>query len=457
MTDKTAERQAARRPRLVSELERLLQDPGCPVCRYVEESERSFFSWFQIESFTAAEVQARLRAAMGMCPAHSRRLVAEVGAGEGHIMTTVMRHALAGARQILRDGGQPGPCPACEAVAFATRRGRTLVVGGLSESGHAHLYSEHDGICLPHLLHAAEVAERPVLRLLAERLAARLEARAGSALVSAIAGADPDALRRATCRERLPDRTGDGSAVARLCGQLESESCPVCLARGQADRRYVDWFVERASERDPSLETDPGHLCAPHLHDVETVDEAGATSAARRQRTTRLGQLRRLIDRLDQPPRPPRRGRRGATEDPVPGRNEFALTDHCPACNARDGIERAQLALVAAALGLRPVRDRYDCSHGLCVRHALRIPEGRATDMTHRHVDARLSLLSWEVEETARKYAWAYRHEASGPEIDAWIRAMGQIDGRVFEGAPAVPSCPTADPVEGSRAANLEL
>ena len=43
----------------------------------------------------------------------------------------------------------------------------------------------------------------------------------------------------------------------------------------------------------------------------------------------------------------------------------------------------------------------------------------------------------WEVEETARKYAWAYRHETSGPERDAWLRAMAQIDGRVFEGGPA--------------------
>ena len=33
--------------------------------------------------------------------------------------------------------------------------------------------------------------------------------------------------------------------------------------------------------------------------------------------------------------------------------------------------------------------------------------------MAHRHADARVSVLSWEVEETARKYAWACRHEPS--------------------------------------------
>ncbi len=426
----------ARDVRLISELERLLREPGCPVCRCVAESERSFFSWFQIESFTAAEVQARLRAGMGMCPRHSRRLIDDLGEGEGHIMNTVMRHALAGARQILRDRAQPGPCPACEAVAFGAQRGRSVLLEGLADPGHARLYSDHDGICLRHLLHAAEVADRSALMLLAERLAASLEQRDGAALVSLIAGVDQDAGRRGAWRERLPEDAGGSSTVARLCGQLESEACPVCLARGQADRRYVHWFVERASERDPSLETDPGQLCAPHLHDIAVADEAGAASAAQRQRTTRLGQLQRLLDRLEQSPPPARRGRRRANESLAPGADELTSMEHCPACHARDGVERSQLALVNASLALRPVRDRYEQSNGLCVRHALQIPEGRAAEVTHRHADARVSVLAWEVEETARKYAWAYRHEPSGPEADAWIRAMGQIDGQAFEGAP---------------------
>jgi hypothetical protein len=425
----------ARDARLISELERLLREPGCPVCRCVAEGERSFFSWFQIESFSAAEVQARLRAGMGMCPRHSRRLIADLGEGEGHIMNTVMRHALAGARQVLRAGGQPGPCPACEAAAFGAQRGRSVLLEGLADPGHARLYSDHDGICLRHLLLAAEVADRPALMLLAGRLAASLEPRDGAALVSMIAGVDEDAGRRGVWRERLPEDAGERSTVARLCGQLESEACPVCLARGQADRRYVHWFVERASERDPSLETDPGQLCGPHLHDITVADEAGAASAAQRQRTTRLGQLQRLLDRLEQSPPRARRGRRRANESPAPGAGELTAMEHCPACHARDGVERSQLALVNASLALRRVRERYEQSHGLCVRHALQIPEGRAAEVAHRHADARLSVLAWEVEETARKYAWAYRHEPSGPEADAWIRAMGQIDGQTFEGA----------------------
>ena len=59
-------------------------------------------AWFQIESFTTVEMQTRLRAAMGMCAAHVYRLIE--GTGEGHLMTTVMRHTVSGARERL--GGE---------------------------------------------------------------------------------------------------------------------------------------------------------------------------------------------------------------------------------------------------------------------------------------------------------------------------------------------------------------
>jgi hypothetical protein len=57
--------------RLLSELERLFLEPGCPSCRSVEEVERSFFSWFRIESFTTAKMPASLRAGMACArPTH---------------------------------------------------------------------------------------------------------------------------------------------------------------------------------------------------------------------------------------------------------------------------------------------------------------------------------------------------------------------------------------------------
>src|ERR1700733_4940071 len=100
---------ATESPRILSELERRLAEPGCPNCRHVQEAERSFFSWFEIESHTAASVHAQLRASMGMCPVHARRLLE--GVGEGHVMTIVLRESLAGARHGLRGDAQIAPCP----------------------------------------------------------------------------------------------------------------------------------------------------------------------------------------------------------------------------------------------------------------------------------------------------------------------------------------------------------
>jgi hypothetical protein len=92
------------------------------------------------------------------------------------------------------------------------------------------------------------------------------------------------------------------------------------------------------------------------------------------------------------------------------------------------------------------VRDRYERSHGLCVHHSMQVADAQATRLVRRHLDGRLGILAWEVGETARKYAWAYRHEPHDHEQSAWLRALAQIDGRVFEGGPAPADAPATDP-----------
>jgi hypothetical protein len=418
----------------LSEFERLLREPGCPACRYLAEAERSFFSWLRIESFSVAEVQARLRAGMGMCDVHARRLVEEFG--EGHVTTIIVREAIAGARQRLREEGEPGPCPACDAVGFGGQRARQLVVDALADPATARVYSEHDGVCLAHYLEVAPRVDASMLTLMTERMLATLRAPDDAALVALLAGEDPDVDRRARWRERLPEGTSAGSTVERLCGRLGVAACPVCLAAGRGERGYMRWFVARNVEGDRSLDNDPGELCRAHLHDLAHADRALAAAAIEHKRAGRAVQLERLRSRLAELPPPGRRGRRtGIDLDSV--RDEVATTSYCPACNARDGIERAQLGLIGAALALPGVRDRYEQSHGLCVRHALQVSDGQAARLVKRHADARLGVLGWEVHETARKYAWAFRHESSGPEQDAWLRALVQIDGRVFDGGPA--------------------
>jgi len=422
---------------VISELERLLRTPGCPACRYIDEAERSFFSWLQIESFSVAEVQARLRASMGMCPVHSRRLVDDVGGG--HMMTIVMREALAGARRRLRDELEPGPCPACEAIAFGAQRARQMVLDGLSDPAQARLYFDHGGICLVHFLEGAPVLERATLGPLAERLVRTLAESESDqpGLVELLGGADHDARRRAQWRDRLPESPSAGSTLDQVCARFGIEACPVCLPTGLAERGYIRWYVERAAQNDPSLRNDPGELCAVHLHDLALADGALAAEAIEHKRTARMGSLTRLLARVGEIPDGARRGRGAAVDELDAVRRELITTPYCPACNARDAIERSQLDLVVAALAPSSARERYERSHGLCVHHSMQVPDGQAARLARRHLDGRLGILAWEVGETARKYAWAYRHEPGGHERSAWLRALAQIDGRVFEGGPA--------------------
>ncbi|MGA2927642.1 MAG: hypothetical protein ABSG43_16925 [Solirubrobacteraceae bacterium] len=420
--------------RLVSEFEHLLRTRGCPVCAYVAESERSFWSWFEIESFSAVEMHARLRTGVGMCPAHLRTLIDQVGGG--HIMTTVVREALAGARQLVRGELQAGACPACEALGSAVARATQLVADGLLDQSTARRYRDHGGMCLPHALDAVRSADRAAVIPVAERLLAGLTDEDRPATVEALAGRDPDAVRRAGWRERLPRTPGAGSTLERLCARLEIEACPVCLAAGLADSRFLEWFVERRAHDDGSLATDPGEFCAAHLHDLALIDARAVSLPVQRKRAARSAELRRFVDRLAQAPPVPRRGRR-AVDDLARWTAELVAERHCPACNARAGVERSQLELLGASLSLPAVRECYERSHGLCVRHVQAVTGESSVRVVRRQLDARLAVLAWEVGETARKYGWAYRHEHGGPEQDAWARSLAQLDGRVFEGGPA--------------------
>ncbi|HYB31601.1 MAG TPA: hypothetical protein VEF89_33770 [Solirubrobacteraceae bacterium] len=420
----------------MSELESLFTEPGCPVCRHVADAERRFFSWFVIESHTVAEVQAELRAAMGMCPVHARRSVEELG--EGHVMTIVMREALAGARSAVKDNTRAGTCPACAAVAAASNRARSLLLDGLRNPAVARLYAEHEGVCLVHLLDTVPVAEPSTLKKLTERLLASLHQAAGPALVGLLAGLDTDAPRRAMWRERLPSLPAAGTTLERLADRLALDACPVCLETGIAARAYLHWFADHAAEADPSLKTDPGELCPAHLHDVALAGTSTASSqAAEHKRAARIGQLELFLGSLAHLPAPARRGRRSNSDPLDEARRNLLAAPHCAACHARGGVERAQRELIAASLALHPVRAPYEESHGVCVRHARALQDGAAAGLARHHTDARLAVLAWEVQETARKYAWAYRHEPTGPERDGWLRGLAQIDGRVFEGGPA--------------------
>ena len=56
--------------RALHESEHLPRNQGCPACISLAAAGRTFFSWFANENHTSADVQAQLRAGMGMSPVH---------------------------------------------------------------------------------------------------------------------------------------------------------------------------------------------------------------------------------------------------------------------------------------------------------------------------------------------------------------------------------------------------
>jgi len=440
MTAQPTSRQQSAQPaqpgsRLRSEFEHLLQHDGCPVCRHVAETERAFFAWFVMDSFAAGEVQAQIRASMGMCPRHMRRLIDATGGG--HVMTMVMRHAVLGARAAVRESAPRGPCPACVAAQSAVRRGVAIVLDGLTDPTHARLYAGHSGMCVRHVVNAVQRADPGALALVGPRLLDSLADAPGDRLIELVAGIDSDAEPRARSRGQLPDEHPARSTLAGLADRLATDTCPVCLSAGWIERRYIVWLVESSTARDASIPDDPGELCARHLHDVAFADRVIAAEAAARARDARRAELHALLDALAAAPPPSHRGRQGRSEQLEHARSALSSAHYCPACHAVDEAGRSQLSLVSTSLALAPSRDHYLRNHGLCVGHAVQVTDEDVTQVVRRHGDARLAVLGWELEETARKYAWSYRHEPAGPERHAWLRAAVQIDGHVFEGSPA--------------------
>lgn len=434
------------RPALKSEFEALLSADGCPACTFLASADRSFFSWFVSENHTVASVQAQLRAAMGMCARHSRRLIDDPGPGP--VVTTVVREALTGAHARLRGPAPGGSCPACESALSRSGDVRHLVSNALLHKSEARHFTEHHGLCLGHALALAEAAPPAPMKLVAERLLDELRGHNPSTMLALLAGADDDASRRATWRTHLPDPGEAGTTVATLCAQLSVNACPACLAAGISERRYLRWFQEASVGGDPSLATDPGEFCATHLHDLALTDVAAARYAIDRKRSATIAALQRLLDQLAQPPNP--RGRRRASGTDVSDRVHTTLrpVHQCPACRAERTAELRQVQLLDAALTLPVVQRAYENAHGLCVRHALGLAGGTAGQLVRRAVDGRVAVLRWELEEIRRKYAWTCRHEPVGPEHDAWLRALVQVDGRLLGGGPANPNL--ASMAEGS-------
>jgi hypothetical protein len=458
-----------------TELVARLADGSCPVCRFRDGSVDRFFAWFMIETYTEPEMIGRLCAARGMCPSHTRRLLSEapVASTPNLIYECVVRWwQERSARSAPID-----PCPACEVGASSSLSAVNSLAPHLLDRDVVGAYRSNGGVCASHLEMALTSVGPELAGTVARQLGDRLRGGPGDP-VAAIAASEEDATRRVALRELLPDDPSldaddpDGT-LRSLHRRLEIRACPICLAEGSTARRYLAWVRDTGRSEGWTPDAAPP-LCDAHLRDLVSMDPDAGRWAGRRMADPWLAALQRFAAALERLPRPslaervralPESRRRLAADraegalarNPwLPGRTlpstlrnpRHAYAEaiawlgasraRCAACVTLADVVARQGELLVWALRDRPTSRRYERSHGLCVHHAASIRGALDRPLIDEVLSARLAVLGWELGEASRKRSWSLRHEPSGAETTAWLRAPALLDGRVFEGGPAV-------------------
>lgn len=439
------------------EVLRLLDEPGCVLCRIRDEAGQVWLRWFVIENHSVPAALFAAQRSAGYCPAHTRRLVAEGGPQvlrmpwEFVLRTAVRRAGSLAAAQ------KPEPrqtCPPCQAAAERTGPAAHDLAAALGIPGVPEAVRARHGLCYPHLREMLPTLGPASAVAVADAVAPALTGRGDpNQLLLAAAGSDPDAEHRAAVAVAAAATDTGGEwlglpAAGRLVADLAAGSCPCCRAESRAERWYLGWLAgERASGHGKSgPDGSDAEVCSRHLHDVARLGEPAAwvSDAAVRSVAGRVARLaaaaRKLADgqRRATPGRWPG-GRRGAPTNLAEAYGRaFAevRNDHrCRACRAAESARRRQLALLAACTADARVLDALRTAHGVCLRHGEQLAGMDGTGPFLRRLLTQLRQAAWELDEDAAKQAWDLRHEPDGREATAWRRIPTLLDGASYLGA----------------------
>jgi hypothetical protein len=450
-----------------------LREIGCPACRRGEFADERFVFGFVYEHHNDGRTLDALRASLGFCDVHTRRLLSHQDAP--HVMSLVYAEVVAAAVARLRAGhpadGGTQPCPMCLSGDTSRRAFIRALAGAVGDPDVGNAYRGSDGLCLPHLREALADASHETAAALLRDLATRLRTPdEPPALIERLAGRDTDRGARRLARIRLREAFRNPAGrptLESLRARLAVEACPTCAAGALAEARHLAWMGRESRSHPSNLVVEGSWLCPRHLHDLVEKDGETARWVAARLRADIEWDLARSEDRLERVPARTLRGRwrqireRAAHEpgdEPRKGgraaeavswlarRRGPALRSAlapllqeraCATCRVVATAEARETDLIMAGLLDRPIAARYARSHGLCLRHVLALPDDRPAAVTRRVLRARLAILAWELEEAGRKSSWSVRFEARGDEVTAWRRAPAQLDGRNYLGAPA--------------------
>jgi hypothetical protein len=393
----------------------LLQAAGCPACRYGDESADTYLSWFALEGYGDVDMLRRLRASLGMCARHTRRLFAQPGAAAR--LTMVYRHVLAGV--LAEPGRPPATCPACAHDAAAEERVTEILLDDLA-AGDRRSYKEHGGLCLPHLRRAAVGRGGGDVRWLIRLVVGRLAAEPDLSLLSGW----PD--RDVAARAALRARPAKDAAAHRGPGQW---FCPVCRAAAHAEHAWLAQAALKLAGQPADLA--PACLCAGHLTDLALASNSHHNPVVAWQAGQQADRLTQVIDGH---PRP-----LGLSASWLSPRARRALADpDCPACRSGSQATTHALDRLTAALHLGNSAGS-DTTAFPCLKHLAQLRESHA----RAALAATTSLRDYaqdvltDLADAAPQAAVPQTPVPQPGPPDAWQRAAALLDGGVTGGWPA--------------------
>ena len=401
-----------------------LGSDGCPACNLAEESADRWIGYFIAQGNAETEVVMALRASVGPCARHTRRLLVARGG-----VDVFARTAVDVAREALRRAGTgdgPSPCPACARETWAEDHAITTVLGALIRPGaDGRLAALGDRFCLPHLLLALSrgLERGPAVRL-AEAGVAALGSAQAEELVVRVGGHDDDATSRADLL-RSASLPGRGPPLREwVASLLAVDACPSCLAEREAVRGALGWLATSSE-----LEPWEARLCSGHLGTLHALDALTARRVAASLGAEWSGALARFAGGMSASVGRGPLGRVRARAVHRETLEKLLGNRACRACDvAREAASRTG-ALLLAALRDPELAGAYGSSHGLCLRHLSGMPAIVREGLAGEILRARLALLGWELEEAERKRSWFARWEPTGAEAGAWRRLPGLLGG----------------------------
>jgi hypothetical protein len=157
-----------------------LSQPGCPLCRALDEFEQADMATFLREAHRDVGTRQRFFASRGFCRRHARllhrltreresiapvaRIYADLVERDLELFDGLETELAKGrTRDFERRFRRASPCPACESAEAALQRKTSFLVDALEAEAIRAGYRASDGLCYQHLDTAARLAlvERP--------------------------------------------------------------------------------------------------------------------------------------------------------------------------------------------------------------------------------------------------------------------------------------------------------